>query len=358
LKRFSCGFTDAKWLYFAVFAVLYKYLFGIDELFGFIARFFAVVKPFVYGFIIAYIINIPIKKLTEFLKRHKIKKAELIATVSVYIITAVIITAIIMLLFPIIRESVNELVKNMPVYYDKAIGYLKNIDKSGLLDGFEKNIGAYFSGTRIMGYMGNIAHMSEGVKNLFIAVVVSVYSVIFQDELKKTAGYFILIIPDKIRKNILKYIKMTDRNFSKYISAQTTDALIVMSAATAIMLVLRVKYVWILGLIIGILNVVPYIGSITSTAFSVLLTLLTDGKSKAIWLMVFLIILQQCDANFISVRLAGKKLMLNPIEVIFAIMLGGEFFGFIGVIFASAVFSAIKKIIISKDENETEGRGV
>ena len=108
---------------------------------------------------------------------------------------------------------------------------------------------------------------------------------------------------------------------------------------------MHVKYAVMLGLFIGLFNLIPYFGAIIAVAISVILTILTGGLSKAIEMTIVVIILQQIDANFINPKIVGESLEISPLLVIFSVTIGGAYFGILGMFLAVPVAAVIKVLI-------------
>ena len=135
----------------------------------------------------------------------------------------------------------------------------------------------------------------------------------------------------------------------------TVAATIMAILATIVLSILRVKYAIILGIMIGIFNLIPYFGAIIAGCVSVLITLLTGGFFKALWAAIALIILQQIDGNFTSPKIMGEVLDTSPLLVILAVTLGGGLFGVVGMIISVPIVITVKMAIDEFiDEKEQE----
>jgi predicted PurR-regulated permease PerM len=115
--------------------------------------------------------------------------------------------------------------------------------------------------------------------------------------------------------------------------------------ATIAMLIMKVKYAPLLGFIIGLFNIIPYFGAIIAIAIAGIITLITGGFSQTIIMLVVVIILQQIDANVINPRIVGKSLKISPLLVIFAVTVGGAYFGIIGMFLAVPVIAILRIIV-------------
>ena len=102
------------------------------------------------------------------------------------------------------------------------------------------------------------------------------------------------------------------------------------------MSILGVKYAVLLGFMIGLFNLIPYLGAIIAVVIAGLITLLTGGIYQAIWMLVIVIILQQID---------GNSLQISPILIIFSVTVIGSYFGIIGMFLAVPIVAVIKLMI-------------
>ena len=109
---------------------------------------------------------------------------------------------------------------------------------------------------------------------------------------------------------------------------------------------LGVKYAVLLGIMIGLFNLIPYFGAIIAVIISTIITLITGGFYQAIWMIVIVTILQQIDANIINPKIVGESLKISPLLVIFAVTIGGAYFGILGM-FLAVPIAAVLKLFIS-----------
>ena len=114
---------------------------------------------------------------------------------------------------------------------------------------------------------------------------------------------------------------------------------------TIAMLIIKVKYAPLLGFIIGLFNMIPYIGAIVAVVFGIIITFITGGFGKALLLAIVVIILQQIDANIINPKIVGDSLEISQLLVIFAVTIGGAYFGILGMFLAVPVVAILKLII-------------
>ena len=96
---------------------------------------------------------------------------------------------------------------------------------------------------------------------------------------------------------------------------------------------------------IGLFNIIPYFGAILAVIIAIIITIFSGGFVQAIWLGIIVIALQQIDANIINPRILGTSLNLSPILVIFAVTIGGAYFGMLGMFLGVPVMAFLKLLI-------------
>ena len=161
--------------------------------------------------------------------------------------------------------------------------------------------------------------------------------------IKSALKYTIGVLSSKEKSEVIcEYFKKVNDIFSKYIYCKLIEAVTVGVISTVILLILQVKYAVFLGVFIGVLNLIPYFGSVISTICVVLITLVTGGTFKAVWIAVLLLILEQVDGNLIGPKILNNMLEIRPLWVIFAVTVFGKLFGVVGMLFSVPVLVVLK----------------
>ena len=149
---------------------------------------------------------------------------------------------------------------------------------------------------------------------------------------------------------------MINKVLFTFISGKGLDSLINFTAVTAILLILGVPYALLLGLIAGLANFIPYLGSLFAVLFIALITLITGGPTQAFWTLIFLLMFQQTDANFIEPKIMSHHLKISPALVVFSIIVGGAYFGLIGMFLAVPIATILKQILMEYIELNADRR--
>ena len=363
MKKFKNDSNN--WLYWFSLGVSIlianKFISGFNNISSGIMKIFSILSPFLGGILLAYLLYMPCAKIERMLRKFKgkifKKRARKISVFIVYFISVVLIMLAINIIIPVIIESVTDLINNTQGYIEVAIDRYNNLPEDSILKGenvheIVKNIQnvdikKYINMDKILGYVSGALGAVTSVFDIFVTIVVSIYILIERDEILNFFKRFIhAICKETTYRNIDKYFANSNEIFFKFIVSQFLDAVIVGILVTIAMSIMKVKYAPLLGFTIGLFNMIPYIGAIIAVALAAIITLITGGLSQSIWMLIVVIILQQIDANVINPKIVGQSLKISPLLVIFAITVGGSYFGMIGMFLAVPV-AAVIKIIIS-----------
>ena len=354
-----------KWFYWLSFAIVvilfYKLVDNLSQISDWFKNLLGILTPFGVGILIAYILYVPCRKFENlYLKAKKIKiinkKARQLSILTVYLIAIALIVLLVNVIMPPIIESVTDLVNNMGGYYEtlvttinelpedsfwKAEVITKIVNEANNID-FKQVINV----EQISQYAQGAISIAGRIFDIFVAIVVSVYFLNSRSDIlrffRRLTG---AIFNKKIYLNIDRYFNRSNEIFFHFLFSQLLDGIVVGIITSIAVSIMGVKYAVLLGFMIGLFNLIPYIGAIVAVTLAGIITLLTGGFEQAIWMLVVIIILQQIDANIINPKIVGNSLKINPILVIFAVTLGGAYFGLIGMFLAVPVVAIMKVLI-------------
>jgi len=352
-----------SWLLIALTVVIvYKMLDNFSNVTEWFGTFFKILKPFFAGLLISYILFMPCKKIENALSKSKLKfvkkKARGLSVIATYIIFVLIMVIIINCIFPVLKESVVELVSNIPGYYETLVNKYKELpedsvlksdvikDKMTELSNIDMKQFLSINNEKIIEYVKNIINIFSGIFDVFVSIIVSVYILLQRTAIMKFLRRFARAV---FKKNtyeaVNKYFTKANEVFFTFISSQLLDAVIVGILTTVAMLIIKVKYAPLIGFTIGLFNMIPYIGAIVAVGIGILITFITGGLGKAIAMAIVVIILQQIDANIINPKIIGVSLEISPLLVIFSVTVGGAYFGILGMFLGVPIAVVIKTVL-------------
>ncbi len=364
----------ASWLIVAIIVVLvYKLLDNYSSVKEWFDTFFRILRPFLAGLLIAYILFIPCRKFEKFFKKSKIniisKRARGLSVLTSYIMAILIIVIIINCIFPVLKESIVELFSNLQNYYEIILQKFNELPEESILKGdivknaldelqnFDIMQFLNTNNQKILEYAKNIINIFSSIFDIFVSIIVSIYILLERGQIISFLRKLARALFKKHTYNTVdKYFIKGNEVFFSFITSQLLDAVIVGILTTIAMMILNVRYAPLLGFVIGLFNMIPYIGAIVAVAISILITLITGGIGKALIMSLVVIILQQIDANIINPKIIGSSLKVSPLLVIFSVTIGGAYFGILGMFLGVPIAVVIKTILEDFIDNKNKLR--
>ena len=349
-----------------VFFILYNFT-GFKDVIGNIGRIF---QPIVFGIGMAYIIN-PIMRIVEerslkkqFAKGRDDAKAKKRArSVGILVAELVLIGAIIavvLLIVPQIVTSTQTIVESMPEYIKGVTAWyegIKNDDGVGsyLASGIDAAVNAiqnWFETNVVNKFDDILVAVTSGVMNVavtalnfIIGIAVSIYVLSTKDGMKAQLKKCIYSAMKPVKANwLINTFRKSDLIFGGFIKGKIVDSIIIGLICFGGCLLLQIPYAVLIGVVVGITNVIPFFGPFIGAIPSALLVFMVDPM-KCIVFVIFILILQQVDGNIIGPKILGNNIGLSMFWVLFAILIFGGFFGILGVILGCPVFGVIYYIV-------------
>ena len=251
---------------------------------------------------------------------------------------------------PVITAQLKELADNFPDVANTYRGWIQDIHSSTSRwpDGVHERIELLITDfeTFIADYVAKIINGLKGfIGSIFIIIVIPFivfYLLKDYDLVKRTAWY---LTPRKWRKGGIAFIKDVDKSLGNYIRGQLLVCLTIGVLATISLWLAGMKYPLVLGVIIGITNIIPYFGPIIGALPAVIIAA-TVSVQTVIIVIIIIFGLQFIEGNILSPLIVGRSLHIHPVVIIFAILLGGEIGGIIGLIVAVPIFAVLKVTIL------------
>jgi len=330
---------------------------------GFFARVWGIITPFFTGLVLAYILNLPCRGIQRLLKRTKnpiiIKRSRPIAVLILMIIVISLIVLSLNLIIPALIRNITQFVNEFDTHLmglQNAVAWVNNLDLPDFIPELDLEDGAFsmiqefvddfdpaaITTSIIAGFGGAAA----GLFRTFLAIVSSIYLLIEMERLHAfTLRLLGAVFSEKKKATILKYCGKLNFNFRQYIYVQTIDGLILGSLMTITLWLFGSSFALVLGLMLGIVNYIPYFGSIFGTAVAVIVVAFTQSLGTAAFAAVIMFAIQQLDGNVIQPKLMGGSFSLSPLLVIISVTVGGAYAGMLGMLVAIPIVAVLKDIL-------------
>jgi len=359
-------FKVTKWLPVFIGAIIlmliYKTIDNIGQITSAIGNFLIVISPLLYGILFTYFILKPHMAIERLFKKAKwkliAKHARGITTILIFIFLLGLVILIFSFIVPIIISNVVSLANLIESSIPTIVQFLTNLPEGSIWANLNladaiKN----YSGTIIQAILNpeGIGQVTQGIMgfvggifSLIMGLVISLYILLDRDRimlLAKRLNYAIFKREDRVQRTE-KYFKQIHEVLLTFIASKGLDSLINFAVATIILSVFGVPYALLLGLVMGVFNFIPYLGSLISAFVISFITLITTNVSTAIYVLICMLIFHQLDGNFIEPRIMKSSLKINPILVIIAVVIGGAYMGIIGMFLAVPIAVIIKQLLL------------
>lgn len=359
---------------FVTFAVSILFFFALYRFEGFAgiwSKLLAAAMPIIMGLVLAYLMN-PVmlwlercfkkllsKKIKSESKLRKVSRA-LAITGSVIILVA-IISLLIAAIVPSVIASISGLMKTLPkdvaafinmikhgnfgdskiaelasTGLQNATDYIENYATEKLIPEAQKYVAQITTG---------VISVVRGLLNFIIGIIVMVYVMSIQETLAGQSKKIIYAVcKAKTGNIIIETLRKTNEIFGGFISGKIIDSLIIGVIAYFGCLILRIPSSVLVAVIIGVTNVIPVFGPFIGAIPSLLIVVI-QSPWHALYLLIFIVVLQQVDGNIIGPKILGSSTGLSTFWVMFAILIGGGMFGFLGMLLGVPTFAVIYYIV-------------
>lgn len=309
-----------------------------------------VLTPFMTGFVIAYVLNYPMRYLEG---KFNLKRG-----ISVAIIYGTLLAVIIFIwlyVVPVIKSSIVEISQYIPdgiKQMENIINYVSdgiNLNINSL--NAKEQINEFLSTTliplstwianslseTILSLMGKVVSYTI---NIFLGIVISVYILLSKESVINMIKSLSSILFGKFYPKICEFVNILDKNIGTYIVAKAIDSAIYGVGCTILLYILKSKYALFLGLVIAITNMIPFFGPIIGAIIATFVNLLFSFD-KAIIILIAMIIAQQIESAVLEPYFVGKQVGVPPIVTILAVTLAGQYTGFIGMMMSVPIAAVI-----------------
>ncbi|MFM1514671.1 AI-2E family transporter [Helcococcus ovis] len=308
-------------------------------------------RPIIIGFVIAFIANMVMnqyEKLFKYLGLKNKKVRDLVSMILAFLSMLLLITFFLSVVLPKFITSVLNLMYQLPDLVNNSIDKLKNMPMSAELG---KNVQKFIEEVQVQNLINKVIEILKNDGALIASgtfnVVSRIFSSFFEGFLSISFSIYILSSKDRLRKNakqvtyalfsekladkIVYVSRLLYKNFYNFFSGQFLEAILLGIIVFSGITIIGAPYSLILGVTAGLLNLIPYIGALVGAVISTVLISITS-PTKGLIFLVYIIVAQQIDGNYIYPKLVGSKVGIPAIWIMVAITLGGALMGIIGMI--------------------------
>ncbi len=323
-----------------------------------INRFISIITPVIYAFLIAYLLYQPIKFIEKYLNKRissKNKKnkdySRLVRTLSisiVFIVTIIILIIVYNYLIPPILQNIKNIIASLPEFQEKLIMWVneaverlnsKNIDieNTGKLSKEIIDRIGVISEKILGGIVSVLSNLSSFLVNFVVTVILVIYFLIYKEVLvRQIRKVRDVLLPKSVGTALTIFLHDLDNIVGRFLVGEILDSTIVGIVSTVLLLIIKHPFAVLIGFIAGITNVIPYVGPIIGAALAFFFGIFTSiplGVMGAVLLLLY----QQIDGNLVQPKIVGDQIGLSPVWILIAVLIGGSYFGALGMILSMPV---------------------
>lgn len=334
---------------------------------GIISKAAGLLMPVFIGAAIAFVMNIPVLKFRKLFSRTFKKAGEktvgALSVAAAYLLLLAVLSGIVWIIVPQLISSVKLFIGNFDKYYQNFIGYCERLESRDTLGIFRTVRNAVEGlGERLPQMLEKAALKSSdvvsGIANLLIGFVISIYILADKANIRRGVSAVVRYASKDRYETFCRRYRMVYDAFSRFVVGQLSEAVILGVLCFLGMKLFGFEYALLISTIIGVTALVPVVGAIIGTIPSALLLFLIN-PIRAVWFVVFIIVLQQLENNLIYPRVVGKSLGIPPILVLLAILLGAGIGGAAGMLLGVPLMSLAYALVREKlceETSQTSGR--
>ncbi|WP_150266499.1 AI-2E family transporter [Paenibacillus tepidiphilus] len=301
----------------------------------------AILAPFLAALILSYVLN-PVVKM---LGKRKMPRG--VAVLLIYAVFLLALAVIAINLIPMFIRQLEELNEHLPEITLHAQGLMNNMNTDLMPRGVEMGMNSWFLQLEnrlakgISHFLDNIGTTIGVVFNAFIVPFLVFYILKDFDVFERM---LVSCLPRSRRKSIVKLLKDIDNALGSYIRGQLFVCLIIGILAYIGYELIGMPYPLLFACLVALFDIVPYLGPFLGAAPAVVMASTVSFK-LVLYVVVVNTLCQMIESNIVSPQVVGRTLHLHPLLIIFALLVGGEVAGMLGLILAVPVFAAGKVVI-------------
>ena len=372
----------AKWIIgvFTICILIFLGLRHIDHVANAFIWLKQLLKPLWIGVILALFLNVPL----GFIERHLFKKRPtprkeklrrpLAILLSIALVLGIFIGAAFLVL-PELVDAVGIVISSVMNGMDQLAAFENAADYSAFPFGEQlaqididflqlkdslNELLRQLGGSIVDGAASALGSFASTAFDFVIGLVFSIYILANKEKLKYQISRLIHVwLPERFGAWIIHVTSVCGKNFKLFVAGQTTEAVILGTLCAIGMLILRIPYAPMIGALVGVTALIPYVGALLATVIGAFM-ILTVNPFKALVFVVFLLALQQVEGNAIYPKVVGAKINLPAMWVLAAITVGGGLAGpmgmLLGVPAAASAYALLRETTEKREQTMNKSK--
>jgi len=382
LLKYSIYITTTAVIIYMAFLILSNIGTVFKDTFDILSYLTNLIKPLLIAIVIAYLLYPVTRNIEEFLEKNKLYKIQkastrrVLAIIFSYLLIIGVFLGLLLGIYFMIggqlshNTTITNMTQSISLYLSSSSFSSESINKtldslnSSLIDSIKPYIidGINYLQQYIINNLGNmtsyIMSIGSSIATFFIALIISIY-------LLKDSEYFLnlwsklyfLIFKKSTAGNKIIYIfEVLHDVFAKYIRGQLLEAFFVGALSAIALSIVGINYAFVIGIIAGICNMIPYVGPVVGTILAAIMGLLSGNPIKILYAIIAMLVVQQIDNNLLAPKIVGESVGLHAVFTMLAILIGGNVGGLVGMLLAVPIAASCKVLFGNWYENYMENQ--
>ena len=350
-----------------------------------VKKLFGALSPFIYGFVMAYLLmpvfNMLYRRIQPPMSRkfaHGTRIAKGISSLLTLIIGLAVVAGLLWMVLPQLVVSIFSIVESADTYMNDVSNWVTGLLKDNPV--IARNFMQVYEqfSEQLVNWVQNIAlphlvTMMTGVVttvsvvvDILIGIIIALYILNGKETFCAQAKKMTYSLFSIERANsIIERVAYILRVFGGFITGKLIDSLIIgvlcfigMRVMMSVgLLTIESSFALLISVIIGVTNIIPFFGPFIGAVPSAILIMVTSPL-QALYFVIFIIILQQIDGNILGPKILGNSTGLSSFWVMFAILIFGGLFGFVGMAIGVPLFAVIYSIVSECINHLLHNRGL
>ena len=348
--------TNRDWLCIIGACILFYIVLGaLDRLLGLAGQVLAVLTPFAGGVVLAYILD-PFVRWMSAAVLHGSARLRWAAILCAYLLFFLLLFVLVWLVVPQVWASIAALFASLPGYIANVQDWLRALQQAAgvdlqplvdALDDYEQLMNNLYgmamnSAPEIM---ATLQAAASNVVSVFTAAASSVYLLSGKERLLRQLRMVVhALLPRPLAESTLRVCRIANENINGFFVGKIIDAAIVGVILFVAMSVLGISFTPLIAVLMGVCNIIPVFGPFIGAVPSLIILLIVNPL-QALEFLILVVVVQQVDGNVIAPKVLGRSLGISAFWVLFAVLLGADLFGVVGMVLGVPVFATLYGLI-------------
>lgn len=333
-------------------AIMLAIVLNLSSILSGIKTFISMINSIIIGAILAFILNVPMKRIEDLLDKLGLKKFKrTLAILSTLILVILILVTCMLVIIPNLTKTFSGLVEVATKFYLQVESILRDSEflNQDIANTIIRQMQTFISMDKIVDILMNITLNASAIFSNFFSIFLGIFFMINflvskEHLMSMCIKLMKVFLSDKIIEKICYVGRVSVETYDKFLLSKIIEAFIIGIMIAVSYTVLGLPYGVMVGVLAGVLSFIPYVGSMSAMLIGALF-IFVDSPIKAVFSIVVFNIIQFIEDNIVYPRVVGQSVGLPAIFTLAAAGIGGGLFGILGMVFFTPIFAVIYRLV-------------